>query len=349
MSLQVTSKQQSTPLAKRAEQPVFVMGCHRSGTNLLYDMLLSAGGFAVYRGYLPVYKMLIPRFGSMSQPDNRKKIVDAWMHSKGFRRSGLDAEELSTQLIERCRSGGDFICNVMNRVAQQQGMRRWAVYDPDNVLYVSEIKKDIPDALFVHIVRDGRDIAVSLQKMGEFRPIPWNRKPASLEATALYWKWMVQHGRNHGRMFPSDYIEVRYEELVTSPQQALQKLSQFVGQELDYEQIQNSRLGRVKETNSSFRGSQASAESNPIHRWKKMLSPAQVSRLEALVGDCLRESGYELSASEQDRRSSLPDAWMRSIYPTLLNFKKWVKTRTVAGRFSNLSALEIEISDDEND
>ena len=52
---------------ERKRRPVFVMGCHRSGTNLLYDILLSAGGFAVYRGYLPVYEILLPRFGSLRE------------------------------------------------------------------------------------------------------------------------------------------------------------------------------------------------------------------------------------------------------------------------------------------
>src|SRR6266404_9206815 len=59
----------------RSRRPVFVMGCHRSGTNLLYDTLLSAGGFAVYRGYLPVYKLLIPRVGRLDKLENRKKLL----------------------------------------------------------------------------------------------------------------------------------------------------------------------------------------------------------------------------------------------------------------------------------
>src|ERR1700694_4832884 len=80
---------------ERKRRPVFVMGCHRSGTNLLYDTLLSAGGFAVYRGYLPIYEILAPRFGSLKNPRNRQKIVDTWMKSKGFRRAGVDAGELS--------------------------------------------------------------------------------------------------------------------------------------------------------------------------------------------------------------------------------------------------------------
>lgn len=329
----------------RSQQPVFVIGCHRSGTNLLYDMLLSAGGFAVYRGYLPIYKMLIPRFGSMESPQSRKQIVDTWMHSKGFRRSGLEAGDLATKLLQDARNGGDFIRIVMDSVARQQGTPRWAVYDPDNVLYLPKIKADIPEALFVHIVRDGRDIALSLRKMGEFRPIPWNRKPASLAATALYWRWMVQKGRRNGGLFPDDYLEVRYEELVSTPQQTLQTLGRFVGRHLDYAQIQRNRLGRLQESNSSFRDSRGPAESNPISRWKKMLSPEEVERVEALVGDCLQESGYELST--RARKPALSEAWMRNIYPALLSAKLWLKTGTPAGRFSDLSALELSDIDHE--
>src|SRR5947209_9400270 len=89
---------------ERKRRPVFVMGCHRSGTNLLYDTLLSAGGFAVYRGYLPIHKILIPRFGRFDKSSNRKRALETWLCSKGFRRSGLDAVELSAQVMAKCRS-----------------------------------------------------------------------------------------------------------------------------------------------------------------------------------------------------------------------------------------------------
>src|SRR5260370_13410729 len=111
----------------RRKCPVFVMGCHRSGTNLLYDTLLSSGGFAIYRGYLPIYKTLIPRFGSMDNRANREKILQTWLGSKGFRRTGLDAERLSTRILKECRNGGDFIRVVMDSVADSQHVERWAV------------------------------------------------------------------------------------------------------------------------------------------------------------------------------------------------------------------------------
>src|SRR5438552_16763822 len=125
----------------------------------------------------------------------------------------------------------------MDNIAENQRVDRWAVYDPDNVLYIPRIKADIPKALFVHIVRDGRDIALSLKKMGGFRPFPWDRENRSLSETALYWQWVVRKGRKYGREIPLDYAEVHYEELIRDPRTVLAKLSQFLNHDLDYDRI----------------------------------------------------------------------------------------------------------------
>jgi len=327
----------------RKHSPVFVMGCHRSGTNLLYDMLLSSGGFAVYRGFLPIYKILIPRFGSMKSRAHREKILETWLRSKGFRRTGLDAEQLSVRILDECRTGGDFIRVVMDSVARSQQVQRWAVYDPDTVLHVERVKRDIPNALFVHIIRDGRDIALSLKKMGGFTPLPWDRNPTeSLVATSLYWEWMVHKGRAHGRKIPADYIEIRYEDLISSPRETLGKLGGFLDHDLDYDQIQRAGLGRLSETNSSFREEGAQGTLNPLGRWKERLAQADVAAIEATVGGCLRENGYELSLPAAERRRSLRQSWMCGMYPSFLRSKLWLKLHTPVGRLANMSVLELD-------
>ena len=319
------------------------MGCHRSGTNLLYDMLLSSGGFAIYRGFLPIYKILIPRFGSMESRANRKKILEVWLRSKGFRRTGLDAENLSERILNECRNGGDFIRVVMDSVAQSQQAQRWAVYDPDNVLHVERVKRDIPNAIFVHIIRDGRDIALSLKKMGGFTPLPWDRgQTDSLVATALYWEWMIHKGRENGSKFPADYIEIRYEDLLTSPQETLGRLGGFIEHDLDYDRIQRAGLGRLSETNSSFREEGAKEQLNPLGRWKERLATGDVAALEGTVGSCLAENRYELSLPAAERHMSLRHSWMRGIYPAFLDGKLWLKQHTPVGRLANMSALELE-------
>ena len=170
----------------------------------------------------------------MDNRANREKILQTWLGSKGFRRTGLDAERLSARILKECSNGGDFIRVVMDSVANSQHLQRWAVYDPDNVLHVERVKRDIPNALFVHIIRDGRDIALSLKKMGGFAPLPWDRgQTESLVATSLYWEWMLRKGREHGRKFPADYIEIRYEDLISNPKEVLSKLGGFLDHDLD--------------------------------------------------------------------------------------------------------------------
>lgn len=326
----------------RSRAPVFVMGCHRSGTNLLYDTLLSAGGFAVYRGYLPVYKILIPHFGSLDHRKNREELLKVWLQSESFRRSGLQSSYVEEKVLNECKNGGDFIRITMDEMARQQQANRWAVYDPDAVMYVPQIKADLPDALFVHIIRDGRDIALSLQKMGGFRPFPWNRRQLGLEETAVYWRWMVQRGRDHGSQIPADYLELHYEELVSEPGSALRKLGKFIDHDLDYDRIQHAALGRIRESNSSFREEPRETQLQPMNRWKEKLTAEQVTSIECAVGETLEEFGYQLTTPAGRRQRSLKDRWVRTFYPILLDAKLYLKTSTALGRLSNLEPLHAD-------
>ena len=231
---------------------------------------------------------------------------------------------------------------VLDTVAGQQNAQRWAFYDPDNVLHFRRVKKDIPNALLVHIIRDGRDIALSLKKMRGFAPLPWDRdETSSLVATALYWKWMVHHGREAGCLFPADYIEIRYEDLITNPRETLGRLGGFIDHGLDYDRVQQASLGSLSKTNSSFKEEAAKEKINPLRRWKERLSPANVAAIESTVGDCLEENGYQLSLPANQRRISPRHSIMSAVYPAFLSSKLWLKVNTPVGRLANMSALEL--------
>jgi hypothetical protein len=310
-------------------------------------MLLSAGGFAIYRGLLPVFETLIPRFGTLDRRSNRERLLKTWLRSKGFRCTGLGAEPLSSRILNECRSGGDFIRLVMDSVAQDQSLARWAVYDPDNVLHIERLKASIPNALFLHIIRDGRDIALSLKKMGGFSPLPWDRgETQSLVATALYWEWMVRNGREGGSKFPADYLEIHYEDLIVNPQESLQKLGAFLEHNLDYDRIQKSGLGRLSQSNSSFRTETREEKVTPAGRWKQRLSRANIAAIEAAVGDCLEQTGYSLSLPAAERQLGTRERFQRALYRRYLSSKLWLKQNTPAGRMVDLSVLELESGPD---
>lgn len=78
------NQNKSTPAGK-SNAPVFVLGCPRSGTTVLYHMLLSAGGFAVYRTESNVFNLLAPRFGGMHTANDRKRLMNHWLRSILFK------------------------------------------------------------------------------------------------------------------------------------------------------------------------------------------------------------------------------------------------------------------------
>src|ERR1022692_592359 len=326
-------------VSDRKTAPVFVLGCPRSGTTVLYHMLLSAGNFAVYRTESNVFNLLVPRFRGMRSAADRKELLDVWLRSRLFRVSGLDAREISARIMRDWRSGGDFLRILMQETARQQAVARWADCTPEHLLYMKQIKREIPDALFIHIIRDGRDVALSYAKQGWSYPLPWDRHDR-LGVAGLYWEWLVDKGREQGKRLGAGYQEVRFEELVARPQETLSRLGSFIDHDLDYERIQRAGIGSVSEPNSSFLG-ESEGTFNPVGRWKTKMSAEQTADFEQLVGDFLLKLGYSL-LSEVKRETSFRAARMRATYLAMFEVKQWMRTNTPLGRFVDLQRIETD-------
>jgi hypothetical protein len=326
-------------MTAKQNAPVFIVGSPRSGTTLLYHMLLSAGGFAVYRAEARVFDLLAPRFGDLSARSNREKLLRTWLQSRLFYRSGVSAEEIRSRVEMECRSAGDFLRILMESIAEKQGVERWAECTPVNVLYLDEIKRSFPQALVVHIIRDGRDVALSMERQGWVRPFPWDRGRAVLVA-GLYWEWLVEHGRRNGSHLGKDYIEVPYENLVERPQETLTKLSSFIDHDLDHERIVQAGIGSVRNPNTSFRAEADGGEFKPVRRWEQELSRPDLAVLEKAVGPLLSELGYDLATPPGELQRASRPAGTRAAYRAWFELKHWLKARTPLGRyFVNLDWL----------
>jgi hypothetical protein len=324
----------------RNKAPVFVLGCHRSGTNLLYDMLMSSGGFTQFPDELAVHHTLLPRFGDLSVRGHREKLMAVWLRSKAFRCSGLKAEEIKTKILEDCHSAGDFYRIVMGEVARNQSATRWAVYGPDNAFYIAQIHHELPEALFVHIIRDGRDVALGLSKKNWVPYLPWDRNRRTL-VTGAFWMWMVTKGRENGKKAASNYTEVHFEDLVLRPQETLSRLGEFLDHDLSYERIRQAAVGSVARPNSSHEEESPGEGFRPAQRWKQMLSPQDACSFEALYGELLRDLGYE-TTSNGKASPSLSNQLVRSLYPLYFESKLQLKTHTPLGRFASLVQLELQ-------
>ncbi len=304
-------------------------------------MLLSAGDFAVYRAESNVFNLLAPRFRGMRTARDRQELLQVWLRSRLFRVSGLEAEEVSSQILTDCRSGGDFLRITMEAMARKQGVRRWADCTPDHLLYMEEIKRQIPNALFVHIIRDGRDVALSYVQQKWSHPLPWDQGE-ELAVAGLYWEWVVRKGREQGKRLGVDYQEVRFEDLNTNPQQTLAELGSFIQHDLDYARIQRAGIGSVSRPNSSF-VKEAEGSFNPVGRWKSKMPAEKLAAFEDVVGGLLDELRYGRS-SQPLRGLRLHARRLRASYLTMFEMKQWMKT-TPLGRRVNLKNIGLEESE----
>jgi len=272
--------------------------------------------------------MLEPRFGDLSVMQNKKHLLDAWFKSRLFTLTGLDRAPLESRILEECRNGGDFLRIVMEEVARHQGVERWAECTPDHILYLDRIQETISDALVIHIIRDGRDVALSMERQGYPQRLPWDRAPRRM-AAGLYWQWIVRRGRQGGIKLGSNYMEVQFEDLFRAPVEVLARVGGFIGQELDYDQIRKVGIGSVSQPNTSFQEESNEGGFSPVGRWRKFYSNEQILQFEKLVGKGLREFGYELESEEP---TGLGLSLMRAQYSALFEAKFYARTRTPMGR-----------------
>ena len=334
----------------RNHAPVFVVGSPRSGTTLLYDMLLSSGGFAVYLTESNVFSLLAQRFGPLDSAHNRRRLLDVWLNSKLRRATAVSPADFEARILSGCRNYGDFLRLTMEEIARQQGMVRWAENTPEHILYIPIIKAAIPDALFVHMIRDGRAVALSLDRRKDrgLQVLPWDR-PRNLLIQGIYWEWIVRRGRQASCSLGADYIELRFEDLIQQPQPTLSRLGEFLEHELDYARIQQVGYGSVTKPNTSFRAEPAAQAFDPVSRWRKAYSPEQLADFEALTGSLLQELNYPLLTAG----SASPSAFLlrtravyRAYYGARFRAKTLPLTRMLRPRLGARELDEIVMGDD---
>jgi hypothetical protein len=105
----------------RDKSPVFVVGSARSGNTMLYHMLLSSGRFPICRTEPCVFDLLVPRFGDFRSVATRRELMRWWLRTRQFRRSGLDAGEITEKDCDLCDHGGG---RILRAVMEEMPRRR---------------------------------------------------------------------------------------------------------------------------------------------------------------------------------------------------------------------------------
>jgi hypothetical protein len=241
----------------------FVVGCSRSGTTLL-------------RALLDAHPLLAvpPESHFVLAPDPR--VLRRALRRGPWFGLGIEPPDL------RGLDVADAVRAVFAAYGAAHGKPRYADKTPHYVSHLPLLAERFAEARFVHVVRDGRDVALSLLE------VLWG--PHDLEGAALQWRRRVLEGRAAG-LGPGRYRELRYEALVADPEHELRALAAWL--ELPYDPAMLDAARRPAAVPyPEHHGRLALAPTPGLRDWRREMSQADAARFEAVAGDALAGLGY---------------------------------------------------------
>jgi hypothetical protein len=297
-------------------QPFFVIGCPRSGTTLLQVLIDANSSFAIppeshiFERFLPV----IAGYGNLEQKNNLLKLTSHILKDMPVRKWGLTCtpEELIRQM-KSC-DVNDVIRSFFEEYCTKVGKSNWGDKTPQHIFFLFQIKELYPDAHFVFLVRDGRDVAESTKRV--------YIGPKSISAIAQRWKkYITLMNAFTGSVSQEQCILVRYEDLVSDPETTRKRILHFLG-EINCREVScdslldQSEVGRVYTKKKSLHSSlKEGVTTNKIGRFKVALSPREVEIFECIAGKELSQFGYERLFATPE-----PPSFVEKVYFTFLDY-----------------------------
>jgi hypothetical protein len=280
----------------------FIVGCPRSGTTLLRWMLDAHPCVAVTpeTHFGDHYVNDRDRFGRDGDPAARRALIHEFCASQGFRAMGIDGREFRVAAMS---DPNDPWLPLRVAMFEFAGLRKVTIVGektPSHALYLKAIAEAFPAARFLFMRRDPRAVAAS-----------WLRTTWSTETSvevAEKWRRYAQSMCQAYRVLPGRCLELRYEELVSTPRTVLESVCAFLGTAFDPGMLSYYERARdiAPDASSPDEGLDnaltfAPPDPSRIDAWRKEATVRDVRRVEAICGRLMVECGYELDTSMCER------------------------------------------------
>lgn len=201
------------PGPRSDDVPFFVVGCPRSGTSLVSQLLDNHPRLAVYHEtqFYPVFRPHLRYYGDLRRPANARRLIAdlrEWLQLQGV--MPPDADELVAPTFE------GVLAALLAAHARRQGKRRGGDKTPEHHRFLDEILAGLPDSPVIFVVRDPRDTVRSFSKAFG----------ASTTDAARAWNRAYESYRRHR----DRVLLVRYEDLVSDPTRVLAGACDLLGE-----------------------------------------------------------------------------------------------------------------------
>jgi hypothetical protein len=309
--------------------PVFILGFQRSGTTLLRLLLDAHSQLAVPFESMSVVDFYHRRgsYGDLSTMDQRASLVTDLLAARGISawRPAVTIDDVD---LQRCTSYAAIVDQIFTAYARKCGKPRWGDKTPGYTRDVHILNELFPDAKFVHLVRDGRDAALSLVRQ------PWG--PSDLLSALEQWNEVVGWSRKMCRMLPPErYLEVRYEDLVTQTEHVLRQITSFLSLPFEAGMLNGNGTAAEKlpERSVAFHTNlDRPVDQTLAFEWRRRLSPADQVIALKIAGKLLAELGYPVDQPDvSSLRVQGRNAWHRAAAASRWRIRR-LRKRTLSRR-----------------
>ena len=284
----------------------FVVGLTRSGTTLLRMMLDAHRELTV-----PPETHFVPDLIKAARAGGD---ADALLAAVASNRTWADFGIAEPELRRRFEAitpgdAGEAVRAFFDAYAERQGKPRWGDKTPAYMLSVQRIGRALPEARFIHLIRDGRDVALSQSARA------LNEQPPVAEQAARWVKRIGKSREQAAALVGARYVEARYEDLVRDPEPTLRRICEFIDLDFDPGMLSYHERAaeRLAEMSGELRaeGGHATQEAgyrvanhepttkppdpSKLDKWRRAMTAADVAAYEEVAGEMLTDLGYELS------------------------------------------------------
>lgn len=241
---------------------------------------------------------LARRWGDAPLPEAKLgPLADGLLARPRFRRWGFSRAEVIDVLRAAAPSDAAAAIRVLFAAwAERAGKPRYADKTPRYVTRIADLAELFPEARFLHLVRDGRDVALSMADAFE-------RGPQNAVQAALHWAQAVAAGRAQGEALgPDRYRELSYERLLEEPEAAVREICEFTRLPFEPAMLEPGRV--ADRVIAGYPRAEVHANlAEPFVRrrdWRGEMSAAEAGRFELVAGRELAAFGYPISPLEGD-------------------------------------------------
>ncbi len=276
--------------------PFFIVGSPRSGTTLLVQILNSHS-----RLFIPPETAY---FHALATIERRRGISENGLEIDEFVRNYaswksvpfLDIETgLFTEILLRDATNfRDIFLNLMKQLAKDTGKPRWGEKTPHHLPHTKRILRMFPEAKFICLLRDGRAVVKSRIKHPYWKD--------NIVSAACKWKNDMAVVKDLGNRYgKSCFMLIRYEQMLKEPEIILRRILGFIDEEFEGGMLDATVSGNNKYDDyyrqSWMKNSTKKIDINRADAWLAAYSVNELKVVESIIGDELREFGYELKSS----------------------------------------------------